>query len=124
RLAQQRRRDWRSREGAERRGPGHAVRGKASEGLQAHDGRLGVGAEAAVDRAEREAVGLERELQRGDVPAAVAETQRARADRMASECAERAPGLAAGDAVRGQALGRLEATDGGGRGRAGEAVDG
>ena len=65
-------RDRRAGEGGERRRPGDAVGGQSGERLRAADGGLGAGAEAAVEVPAREAAGLERELQRGDVPAAVA----------------------------------------------------
>ena len=80
-------------------------------------------AEAAVDRPQREAVGLQRELQRGDVPPARAGVQRAAADRMAAQRAERSARLRADDAVGGRARAALKRADAGCRPRPGEPVD-
>ena len=66
-------------EGGEGGGADHAVGAEPGPGLEALHGRRGPRAEAAVERARREAAPGELELERGHVPAGGARGQRARA---------------------------------------------
>ena len=68
------------------------------------------GAEAAVDAAGLVAAALEQELERRDVPAALAAVHHARAQARAAAAAERVARLRAGDAVDEQAAVLLEAS--------------
>jgi hypothetical protein len=107
----------------EGRGARNAVGRQARPVLEAHQRAEPARAEHAIDGAEREAVRLEQELQRRDVPTAVAAADRAPAERRPSAAAERAAGGRPCDAVDDQPAARLEAADGGARARPGDAVD-
>src|SRR6266545_1585930 len=79
--------------------------------------------EAPVQRPRREAVSREGELEGGDVPAALANSEEAGAEPVASVTAERPPGLRACYAVHGDTRTSLKAPDAEARGGAGESVD-
>ena len=69
---------------------------------------MGAGAEPAVEAARAVATAGEQELERGDVPSALAAVHDARAEARAAAPAERSPGLRTGDAVDQQAAALLE----------------
>src|SRR5438105_6452222 len=73
----------------ERRRAGDAVDGEVRPALEAPQRRFGVRAEAAVDRAAREPVRLEEELERRHVPADAARPEEPAAERVAAEAPER-----------------------------------
>ena len=118
----QRRARRRAAQRGERPRAGHAVGREARPRLEAAQRGVGVGAEAAVDAAGREAVGGEQELQRRHVPAAGPQRQRPAAEPRPPAAAERAPRARPGDAVGRQPAAALQPPDGGGRRRPGDAV--
>ena len=119
----QRRARCRAAERRQRPGAGHAVGGEARPRLEAAQRGVGVRAEAAVERAGREAVGGEQELQRRDIPAAGAERQRPAPEPRAPAAAERAARARADHAVDGEAAAALELLHRGDGRRARHAVD-
>ena len=118
----QRRARGRAAQRGERAGPRHAVGAESRPRLEAAQRGVGARAEAAVDRAGREAVAREQELQPRDIPAARPRGQRPAAEPRTPAAAERAARPRAGDAVDGEAAAALHAADGRPGRRAGDAV--
>jgi hypothetical protein len=100
-----------------------AVRRKSRPFLETDDGCLDPRPEHTVERAGREAVPCELELQGGNVPAEGSTVQYPAADPVTAEPSERSPGLRAGDAVGLEARAALEAPDRRPRLGPGHAVD-
>src|SRR5262249_10735984 len=112
------------RKGAEGLRAGDAVRIESPLALEAHQRSPGARVEETVDRAGREAVPDEPELERGHVPPDQTGPQLALAEQRASELSEGSPGLRPHLPRRPDALLHLQADHSCFRQWAGNAVDG